>query len=149
MNGKPLSRIDNELDLGIHISSDLKWSRQEGEAANRGNMVLRQLRRVFKCWTKTNFKLLYSTFIRPHLEYAVAAWCPYAKKDIVILERVQRRATKLVRSIKHFKYEDRLAVLGLTTLKQRRERGDLIEYYKITNGISKLDLHNPNNCVTL
>ena len=74
----------------------------------------------------------------------MAAGCPYAKKDIVILERVQRRATKLVRSIKHLKYEDRLAVLGLTTLKQRRERGDLIEYYKITNGISKLDLHNPN-----
>ena len=49
MNGKPLSRTDNERDLGIHISSDLKWSRQAGEAANRANMVLGRLRRVFKC----------------------------------------------------------------------------------------------------
>ena len=64
------------------------------------------------------------------------------------MEKVQRRSTKLVKFISHLQYEERLEKLGLTTLKVRRERGDLIEYFKICNGLSRVDWHNPNKLMS-
>ena len=130
LNGKPMERSYVEKDLGIFLTSDLKWNYQATQAANRANMVLIQLKRAFKYWTINTFKQLYVAFVRPHLEYAVTAWCPYVKKDAKILEKVQRRATKLVHELKNLSYEQRLKKLSLTTLETRRKRGDLIEFYK-------------------
>jgi len=73
----------------------------------------------------------YQGFIRPHVEYAIQAWCPYLKGDIEHLEKVQRRATKLIRGYSKL-YKQRLGKLNLATLRTRRLRGDLIETYKIT-----------------
>jgi len=78
--------------------------------------------------------MLYKSLVRSHLEYANVVWCPYKKGDISLLERVQRRATKLISSIKHLPYEDRLKKLKLPSLKYRRARGDMIEVFKILNG---------------
>ena len=89
-------------------------------------------------------KQLYSSFVRPHLEYAVASWNPYAKKDATTLEKVQKQATRLVSSLKNLSYEQMLSKLKLTNLTERRERGDLIEFYKITNGIRQVVWQNPN-----
>ena len=71
-------------------------------------------------------------------------WNPYTKREINILEKVQERATKLVPSVRHLRYEDRLKAIGLTTLKERRSRADLIEFYKIKTGLSEVSWHNPN-----
>ena len=65
-----------------------------------------------------------------------------------MLERVQRRATKLVKIIKDLPYECRLEKLGLTTLEERRQRGDLIEYFKISNELSRVDWYNPNKLMS-
>ena len=77
---------------------------------------------------------------RPHLEYAAPVWSPYSKQDINVLENVQRRATKVVAQIKNLPYEERLRMLGLTKLVDRRIRGDLILLFKIKNGFNKIDL---------
>jgi hypothetical protein len=73
------------------------------------------------------------------LEYAAALWSPYTK-DIELIENVQRRATKQVPSLKQLSYTDRLKKLKMPTLKYRRLRGDMIETFKITNGIYDKDV---------
>ena len=77
---------------------------------------------------------LYKTIVRPHLEYCIQAWRPYRKKDIDILERVQRRATKIMQKFRNISYEMCLKECGLTTLETRRLREDPIEVFKILNG---------------
>ena len=85
------------------------------------------------------FLNLYKSIVRPHVEYAVTVCTPLYKKDMVAIENVQRRATKLVRTISHLTYQERLKCLGLPSLEYRRERAGLVEVYKIMNGISDVD----------
>ena len=73
--------------------------------------------------------------IRPHLEYAVQVWNPRLIGDIERLEKVQRRATKIPTKLSKMSYDHRLGQLGLTSLKDRRVRGDLIQMFKIMKGM--------------
>ena len=77
--------------------------------------------------------------VRPHLEYCIQAWRPYLKKDIDMLERVQIKATKIIQKLRDISYEMHLKDCGLTTLENRRLRGDQIEVFKILNGYEYID----------
>ena len=77
--------------------------------------------------------------VRPHLEFAITSWCPYLKKDIDMIEKIQRRATKLVPNLKHLNYSIRLSKFGLTDLTTRRLRGDLIQLFKLNNKIELVE----------
>ena len=93
----------------------------------------------FACLDKSMFLNLYLVLVRPHLEYCVQVWSPYKQKYIKLLERVQRRATKLVPELRELEYPDRLKRLGLTTLEERRVRGDMIQTYKFISGKEDID----------
>ena len=82
---------------------------------------------------------LITSLICPKLEYAATVWSPGTRKHIRKLERIQRAATKIPLSLRELSYEERLERLGLTTLEQRRERGDLIMVYRIMKGVVHLD----------
>ena len=82
---------------------------------------------------------IYKSIVRPHLDYCVQAWRPHYRKDIDKLEKVQRRATQMVEELEGYSYSDRLKILGLTTLKTRFSRGDLIEVFKILKGFENVD----------
>ena len=86
------------------------------------------------------FNLLYKTYVRPNIEYCPQVWSPYKKGTIKNQERVQRTATRRVKSLKGLTYEMRLKKLGLTTLEERRERGDVIETHKILHDLHSVDL---------
>ncbi|MPC39062.1 hypothetical protein E2C01_032581 [Portunus trituberculatus] len=77
--------------------------------------------------------------ISPQLEYAAVVWSPSLKKDIRTLEWIQKISKKMVPELKDFTYEEQLKEMGLPTLQNRRERGDLITMYKLVNGIEKID----------
>ena len=66
---------------------------------------------------------LYKAIVRPHLEYYIHAWDPYLRKDIDMLEKIQRIATKHIPGLRDVRYEERLKECGLTTLETRRLRG--------------------------
>ena len=89
------------------------------------------IRRNFKNIDCDTFPLLFKSLVRPHLEYANVTWSPYAKGLINDIESVQRSATKQIPGFKDIPYPIRLQILQLPTLKHRRRRGDLIEFYKM------------------
>ena len=74
-------------------------------------------------------RTLFTVYIRPLLEFAVAVWSPYLKGDINLLEKIQHRVTRMVPALKRLRYEKRLEILGITTLEERRKRGDLIQVF--------------------
>jgi len=78
---------------------------------------------------------LYKTLVRPHLEYCSPAWSPHYKKDKQLLERVQRRFTRMPPGLKSMEYDDRLKALGIWSLEERRNRADLLEVFKICSFI--------------
>ena len=85
------------------------------------------------------FLNLYKSVVRLHLECASTILSPMFKKDKILIENVQRRATRLVKCIQHLTYPERLKALGLPSLEYRRERIDMIQEYKIMHGIDKID----------
>ena len=103
-----------ERDLGILITDEIKWSKRCKSAAAKA--VFGIIKKTVNTLNKELFLILYSTYIRPHLEYCIQVWAPYFRKDIDVLEKIQRRAMKLVQCMKNSSYEQRLEYLGLHSL---------------------------------
>ena len=130
-----------ERDLGVHVDSQLKFQKEIQNRIKKGNTIVGLIRRTFTYLDENMMKRLFTSLVRPVLEYANTVWSPYLAKDIRDIESIQRRATKMIPTLKNMSYEDRLKKLKLPTLTYRRHRGDQIETYKILH--QKLDI-NPN-----
>ncbi len=139
MNGRGLKAVTEEVDLGVIIQSDLKCAKQCAKVVGQANRTLGLIKRTFGNISAEVVVQLYRSLVRPRLEYAVQAWRPHLRKDVDLIERVQRRATKLVKGMRGKSYEDRLRLLQMTTLETRRLRGDMIEVFKILKGFEQVD----------
>ena len=139
LDGSKLAIVDFEKDLGLLISKDLKWDEQVKSSLGKANQTIAWITRNVICKSKEVMKKIYTCLIRPHLEYCVQLWSPVAAHGswgtIYELEKVQRKFTNLIDDIGTLPYGTRLAELDLTTLAERRVRGDLIETFKIVNSV--------------
>jgi hypothetical protein len=135
LEGTTLKVVDSEKDLGVTTDPELKFREHINDKVNTANKIAGIIRRLFKNLDEKIFKRLFTSMVRPHLEYCQAVWSPYLKADIEKLENVQRRASKCIASLSNLSYRERLRRLELPTLRYRRLRGDMIECYKVLNGL--------------
>jgi len=129
-----IDKVDKIKDLGIVFDSRLKSEEHIDAKINTAYQMLGIINRNFIHLTPDSFVVLYKSIVRSHLEYSECVWNPHHQQLIGKLEKVQKRATKLIITVKLLKYEERLRYLDLQTLKYRRIRRDIIEVYKMISG---------------
>ena len=136
LNGYPLATISEIKDLGITVTNTLHWYQHIKLISSKANRTLCLIRRVCRDITDSDTKkLLYCSIVRPQLEYACELWSPYTAKDKLLLENVQRRATKFILNYpRDISYRDRLVKLSLLPLEYRREMKDLVLIYNARAG---------------
>ena len=151
-NFHKLLQVHEEKDLGVVVDDKLLFRKHISTKISKANTMIFLIKHTFKHLDAEMFNLLYKSLVRPQLEYASNVWSPTLKMDINSLEKVQRRATRLVPEISSLSYTDRLQHLKLPTLQFRRLRQDLIFIFKHTQQLITLNTrthckvcpHNPD-----
>ncbi len=112
LDNSTLTPVAEEKDLGIYFDQSLTFSIHCAKSVSKANSMIRLIKRTFSYMDKEIFLNLYKTMVQPHVEYGSFIWSPYYKKDIEILETVQRRATKLLPGFCNLSYPERLQECG-------------------------------------
>ena len=133
-----LVKTQSEKDIGVTFTNNLDFDVHINNIVKKANQVMGLIRRSFSHLDKEMFINLYKSLVRPHLEYANVIWHPIYKKQLKLLEDVQRRATKILPEIRDLTYTERLIVLNLPSIQYRQTRNDLIQTYKIIHKIDNL-----------
>ena len=140
MANHKLETTTQEKDLGILVDDSLSFHAHTDMVVARAYQTLGIIKRTFINLDETTLALVYKAMVRPILEYANTAWGPLFIGDQQKVEKVQKRATRMVIAIRHLPYEDRLKRVKLPTLQYRRDRGDMLTVYNLVNNNIRMDL---------
>ena len=138
MNGEKFMEVEEERDIGVLVHKSLKPTRHCKKAAATAGAVLKTISRNFHYRDRNIFLRLYKQYVRPHLEFASPAWSPWLSSDINMIEKIQERALNMVSGLESREYKERCREVGLDSLQTRRERQDILQTYKIMQGIDKV-----------
>ena len=143
LNGVEMKKSEQEKDLGVLTSGTLLWNDQINSCVSKANQMICWITRNLISREQSLMLRIYKTLIRPHLEYCVQLWNPAPEhgnwSEILKIEGVQRRFTRMIDGVCLLPYSERLEVLKLTTLIEQRMRGDLIEVFKSKHCLSQLN----------
>ena len=137
LNGQQLTRVTSYKYLGVTITSDLMWSTHIANLCNKTRKIIGLFYRTFyKDSSPETMLKLYTSFIRPHLEYAAAVWDPFLKKDIDLLENTQKFALKVSTKCWNISYDDLLSRSNLPSLQDRRRQFKLCQAFNIIHELA-------------
>ena len=132
---RKLETTQEEKDLGVIVDENLTFEKHINETVKKCRQLCGLIMGTITYKTKEIMIPLFKALVRPILEYANSVWCPYKKKHIRSIEKIQKQFTKRVDGMKGLNYHERMAYLKLPSLEYRRVRGDMIETYKIYNNL--------------
>jgi len=138
----PIKSVLHMRDLGVTISANLKFSTHINNMTKSASSTANSILRSFTHKDRRFLIRMFCTFVRPKLEYASTVWNPSTKKEINLIERVQRKFTKRLHGMFDKTYKNRLEMLGILPLELRRLHNDLIMVYKMYHGLTKLNFDN-------
>ena len=140
MNDGWVKSDNEEIDLEVLMFKDLKLSKQCLLVKNKANLMLGVINRGVSYKSAEVISKLYRSYIRPHLEYCIHFWSPINVKGEDMLQGLQKRATKMIPSLRNLSYKERLKRLGMFSLRHRRLRDDMIEVFKMIQSIDQVNL---------
>ena len=139
LDGNLLPTVDSEKDLGITVNKTVDWKEHVSNIIKKAKSVTAWVSRSIISRSPEIMTKIYKSLVRPQLEYCVQLWSPLPSHGnwglILEIEDVQRSFTRMIDGVGLLSYENRLKALNLTTLLERRARGDLIETFKIQSGL--------------
>ena len=137
MNNQVLSKTEKVRDIGVIIHKFLKPSLQYKEAAN--SVQTQIARSSFHYKDRKTLLNLYTTYVRPHIEFSTPAWNPLLKQNQEVLENVQKRAITMISGLNSNNYEDKLKELRMSSLKDSRIKLEMVKTFKIVHEIDRVD----------
>jgi hypothetical protein len=141
INNRLLGRVENFNDLGITINSRLSWLNHIDTIKGKALRNLGYVKRVLGVNAPLKVKkVVYNSLVRSVLSYATPIWAPYKKKEIAMIEHVQRQATRFFLNYRDLSYPDRLKNLNMLPLTYEREVEDLIIFYNLYHGLFNMEI---------
>ena len=111
-----IEKVHSEKDLGVIFDNKLNFTEHISTKVTKANQIVGLIFRTFTFVDKEMFLNQFKSLVRPHIEYATTIWSPIYKKDAIQIENVQRRATRLVTSLKHLLLHKKLCRVVLTAM---------------------------------